>query len=120
MTHIGRAGSATSKQKADILVMDDNFASIVTGVEQGRLMFDNLKKSFTYTVTSNVPKMVSILICLLTQMPLTWGITTILCIDFINIIGAISLAYGKAETDIMKKRSRNPQHDRLTNKRQKT
>jgi sodium/potassium-transporting ATPase subunit alpha len=97
--------------------MDDNFASIVTCIEQGRLMFDNLKKSIAYTMTSNIVKLISVLICLLTNIPLAWGITTVLCIDFMNIIGAISLAYEKAETDVMKRRPRDPQHDRLVNKR---
>jgi sodium/potassium-transporting ATPase subunit alpha len=97
--------------------MDDNFASIVTCIEQGRLMFDNLKKSIAYTMTSNIVKLISVLICLLTNIPLAWGITTVLCIDFMNIIGAISLAYEKAETDVMKRRPRDPQHDRFVNKR---
>ncbi|CAF0919814.1 unnamed protein product [Rotaria sordida] len=48
---------------------------------------------------------------------IAWGITTILCIEFMNIMGAISLAYEKVETDIMKRRPRDPKHDRLVNKR---
>ena len=117
LIHVGIAGSGVSKQAAQIILMDDNFASILTGVEQGRLMFDNLKKSLAYTMTSNIAKIISVLICLLTNIPLIWGITTILCIDFINIMGAISLAYEKPETDVMKRRPRHPKHDRLVNKR---
>ncbi len=97
--------------------MDNNFASTLTCVEQGRLMFDNLKKSIAYTMTSNIVKIISVLICLLTDIPLTWTITTVLCIDLMNIIGAISLVYQKAETDIMKRPPRNPQYDRFVNKR---
>jgi sodium/potassium-transporting ATPase subunit alpha len=41
-----------SKEAADMILMDDNFASIVNGVEEGRLIFDNLKKSIMYTLTS--------------------------------------------------------------------
>ncbi len=89
----------------------------MNGVEQCRLMFDNLKKSITYTMTSNIAKMISVLICLLTNIPLAWGFITVLCIDLVNMIGAISLIYEKAETDIMKRRPRDRQHDRLVSKR---
>jgi sodium/potassium-transporting ATPase subunit alpha len=50
------SGSDVAKNAADMILLDDNFASIVNGVEEGRLIFDNLKKSIVYTLTSNIPE----------------------------------------------------------------
>ncbi|CAF1250566.1 unnamed protein product [Adineta steineri] len=114
---MGMAGTNACKQAGDILLADDEFASILTGVEQSRQLFANLKKSIVYTMTSNIAKIMSLLICLLTTVPLAWGIIAVLCIDFINITGAISLAYEKAETEIMKRPPRNPKKTRFINER---
>lgn len=50
------SGSDVAQNAADMLLLDDNFSSIVNGVEEGRLIFDNLKKSIAYTLTSNIPE----------------------------------------------------------------
>ena len=66
---------------ADIILLDDNFASIVTGVEAGRTVFDNLKKSIVYTLTSKVPEMLPFLMFALLGIPPALATVTILCID---------------------------------------
>jgi len=78
---MGIAGSDVSKQAADMILLDDNFASIVTGVEEGRLIFDNLKKSIAYTLTSNIPEISPFLCFMCFGIPLPLGTITILCID---------------------------------------
>lgn len=103
---MGIAGSDVSKQAADMILLDDNFASIVTGVEEGtaghffissaysrwtalvmffctagRLIFDNLKKSIAYTLTSNIPEITPFLLFIIANIPLPLGTVTILCID---------------------------------------
>lgn len=101
-----------------MILLDDNFASIVTGVEEGRLIFDNLKKSIAYTLTSNIPEISPFLVYILLGIPLPLGTVTILCIDLgTDMVPAISLAYEKAESDIMKRPPRDPVHDKLVNER---
>ncbi|XP_077312777.1 sodium/potassium-transporting ATPase subunit alpha-3 [Lithobates pipiens] len=115
---MGIAGSDVSKQAADMILLDDNFASIVTGVEEGRLIFDNLKKSIAYTLTSNIPEITPFLLFIMANIPLPLGTITILCIDLgTDMVPAISLAYEAAESDIMKRQPRNPRTDKLVNER---
>ncbi|XP_006802880.1 sodium/potassium-transporting ATPase subunit alpha-3b isoform X2 [Neolamprologus brichardi] len=115
---MGISGSDVSKQAADMILLDDNFASIVTGVEEGRLIFDNLKKSIAYTLTSNIPEITPFLFFIIVNIPLPLGTITILCIDLgTDMVPAISLAYEAAESDIMKRQPRNPSRDKLVNER---
>ncbi|XP_022668605.1 sodium/potassium-transporting ATPase subunit alpha-like isoform X4 [Varroa destructor] len=115
---MGISGSDVSKQAADMILLDDNFASIVTGVEEGRLIFDNLKKSIAYTLTSNIPEISPFLLFILADVPLPLGTVTILCIDLgTDMVPAVSLAYEQAELDIMKRAPRDPKKDKLVNER---
>ncbi|XP_042339131.1 potassium-transporting ATPase alpha chain 1-like, partial [Plectropomus leopardus] len=113
---MGIAGSDAAKNAADMILLDDNFASIVTGVEQGRLIFDNLKKSIAYTLTKNIPELTPYLIYITVSVPLPLGCITILFIELAtDIFPSVSLAYEKAESDIMHLKPRNPRRDRLVN-----
>jgi sodium/potassium-transporting ATPase subunit alpha len=115
---MGITGSDVSKQAADMILLDDNFASIVTGVEEGRLIFDNLKKSIAYTLTSNIPELTPFLLFIVANIPLPLGTITILCIDLgTDLIPAISLAYEKPESNIMERPPRDPKRDKLVNNR---
>uniref|UniRef100_A0A2K5X6C6 Sodium/potassium-transporting ATPase subunit alpha n=1 Tax=Macaca fascicularis TaxID=9541 RepID=A0A2K5X6C6_MACFA len=87
---MGIAGSDAAKNAADMILLDDNFASIVTGVEQGRLIFDNLKKSIAYTLTKNIPELTPYLIYITVSVPLPLGCITILFIELCtDIVSAI-------------------------------
>ncbi|XP_076661006.1 sodium/potassium-transporting ATPase subunit alpha [Halictus rubicundus] len=115
---MGITGSDVAKHAADMILMDDNFATIVTGIEEGRLIFDNLKKSIAYTLTSSVPEMLPMLSSLILAIPLPFILEMILCIDIgTDLLPAIALAYEKAESNIMQRAPRNPQYDKLVNKR---
>ena len=53
---MGISGSDVTKEAADMILMNDDFASIVDGVEEGRRIFDNIKKTITYQIISNIPE----------------------------------------------------------------
>lgn len=115
---MGIAGSDVSKEAADMILLDDNFASIVNGVEEGRLIFDNLKKSIAYTLTSNIPEITPFIAFVLVSIPQPLTTVLILCIDLgTDLLPAISLAYERSESDIMRRQPRNSRFDRLVNRR---
>jgi len=113
---MGIAGADVAKENADMILLDDNFASIVHGIEQGRLIFDNLKKSIAYTLTSNIPEITPFLALIIFQIPIPLETVMILCIDLgTDMLPAISLAYEEAEGGIMKRAPRDLAVDRLVN-----
>jgi sodium/potassium-transporting ATPase subunit alpha len=115
---MGITGTDVSKQAADMILLDDNFASIVTCVEEGRVIFDNLKKSIAYTLTSNIPEITPFILFIVASVPLPLGTLTILLIDLgTDLVPAISFAYEKAESNIMKRKPRDPKRDKLVNNR---
>merc|ERR1711998_774932 len=113
---MGIAGVEVAQENADMILMDDNFASIVQGIEQGRLIFDNLKKSIAYTLTSNIPEITPFLALIIFQIPIPLETVMILCIDLgTDMLPAIALAYEQAEGGIMKRAPRDKSSDRLVN-----
>uniref|UniRef100_A0A5F7ZTK4 Sodium/potassium-transporting ATPase subunit alpha n=1 Tax=Macaca mulatta TaxID=9544 RepID=A0A5F7ZTK4_MACMU len=90
---MGIAGSDAAKNAADMVLLDDNFASIVTGVEEGRLIFDNLKKTIAYTLTKNIAELCPFLIYIIVGLPLPIGTITILFIDLGTDITRYQRAY---------------------------
>ncbi len=118
---MGIAGNDVAKDAADVIIMDDNFASVVIGrnvftlgIREGRVLFDNLKKSITYTITHMTPEVFPILLNLSTAIPLGLNPLLLLTIDLMTeLCPAISLAYEEPEADIMLRKPRNCQTDRL-------
>lgn len=113
-------GSDVAKQAADIVLMDDNFASIIAGIEEGRLLFDNLRKTIAYTLTHLWPEVYTIMLnfflgfpmgltplqvcCLLNSKMMIFFVYQILSIDLgTEVPPAVSLAYEPPERDIMTK-----------------
>jgi sodium/potassium-transporting ATPase subunit alpha len=111
---MGIMGTDVAKDSADMILLDDNFASIVNGVQEGRLIFDNLKKSIAYTLSSNIPEITPFIFFIVLGIPLPLPTVLILCIDLgTDMIPAISFSYELKEADIMKKPPRDADVDRL-------
>merc|ERR1711998_299315 len=109
-------GSEVAQNAGDMILLDDNFCSIVNGVEEGRLIFDNLKKSIAYTLSSNIPEISPFLLFIVCQLPLPLSTVLILCIDLgTDMVPAISFAYENPELDIMERYPRNSKRDHLVN-----
>ena len=81
---------------------------------KGRRIFENLRKSIAYTLTSNIPELAPFLLYVIIGIPLPLGTITILCIDVgTDIMPAVSFAYEEADYDIMTRKPRDPQRDHL-------
>lgn len=100
---MGLRGSDVAKESADIILTDDNFASIVDAVREGRTVFANIKKFVTYIFASNVPEIIPFIGFVLFSIPLPLTIMQILAIDLgTDIMPAIGLGAEHPEDGIMK------------------
>ena len=117
--HIGIAmgigGTDVAKEASDMILLDDNFASIVSAVEEGRAVFANIRKFLTYILTSNIPEIIPYLAFVLLKIPLPLTVMQILAVDLgTDMLPALGLGVEKADPDVMKKPPR-PRAERLLN-----
>ena len=111
---MGKVGTDVAKDAADILLLDDNFANIVKGIKQGRVIFDLLKKILGYCLTSNIAELMPFLGLVILQFPLPLTTVLILCIDIgTDIFPMVCMANEPAEADVMSKPPRNVKKDKL-------
>ncbi len=97
------SGAQVAKEAAQIILTDDDFSGIVVGIKEGRLIFDNLKKTICYVLTSNVPELIPFLLFIILRIPLAIETIAILIIDLgTDIIPAIVFAWEEPEDSIMK------------------
>jgi magnesium-transporting ATPase (P-type) len=101
---MGVSGTDVAKESADMVLLDDNFASIVNAIEEGRAVFDNIRKFLTYILTSNVPEMVPYLAFALFRIPLPLTIIQILAVDLgTDMLPALALGAEKPDPAVMQR-----------------
>ena len=110
---MGIIGTDVAKEASDMVLMDDNFATIVAAIEEGRTIFENIKKFIAYILTSNIPEITPFIAYVLFDIPLPVTVVLILGIDLgTDLIPALGLGAEKPETDVMNKPPR-PRNERL-------
>jgi calcium-translocating P-type ATPase len=106
---MGVTGTDVAREAADIVLTDDNFASIVAAVEEGRAVFDNIRKFLTYVLTSNVPELIPYLGFVLFRIPLALTIIQVLGVDLgTDMLPALALGAEKPAPDVMSRPPRAP------------
>jgi Ca2+-transporting ATPase len=106
---MGITGTDVSKEAADMVLTDDNFASIVEAVEEGRGIYDNIRKFVRYMLSTNSGEVLVIFIASLLSFPLPMIAIQILWINLLTDgLPALSLSMEPAESGIMNRKPRNP------------
>ncbi len=115
---MGRGGTEVAKEAADLILIDDNFASVVAAVEEGRAVYDNIRRFAGYHFCSNVGELVPFLVWGITggAVPLPLVVMQVLAIDLgTDLIPAIALGTERAEPGTMTRAPR-PRSERLLNR----
>jgi len=100
---MGICGTDVAKEASDMVLLDDNFATIVNAVEEGRTVYENIKKFITYIFASNIPEAVPYLAYILLKIPLPLTILQILAVDLgTDMLPALALGAEKPTPGIMK------------------
>ena len=113
---MGAAGTDVAKETASMILLDDNFATIVSAIEEGRAVFLNIRKFMTYVLASNVPEVVPYLVYGLSSMPLALTVPQILAVDLgTDMVPALALAAERPHSGVMDEPPR-PRTERLLNR----
>jgi sodium/potassium-transporting ATPase subunit alpha len=110
---MGISGTDVAREASDVILLDDNFASIVNGIEEGRAVFENIRKFLTYILTSNIPELVPYLAFAFAGVPLALTIVQILAVDLgTDMVPALGLGAELPDRGVMQRPPRR-REDRL-------
>ena len=104
---MGRSGTEVTKQAADMIITDDNFASIVAAVEEGRGIYDNIRKTLQYLLAGNCGELILMTACVVAGLPMPLLPIHLLWINLVTDgLPALCLATDPIDPDVMKRRPR--------------
>jgi magnesium-transporting ATPase (P-type) len=112
---MGIAGTDVAKEAADMILTDDNFSSIVNAIEEGRAVYDNIRRFVGYIFASNMPELIPFVALVMFRVPLALTVMQVLAIDLgTDLLPALALGTEAAEPGIMNRPPRRPE-ERLLN-----
>jgi calcium-translocating P-type ATPase len=112
---MGISGTDVAREASDLVLLDDNFASIVDAVEEGRTVFENIRKFLTYILTSNVPELVPYLAFAFARVPLALTVIQILAVDLgTDMVPALGLGAESPDPQVMQRPPRTRRERLLT------
>ncbi len=113
---MGKSGVDVARESADMVLLDDNFVSIVNAVEEGRAIFQNIRKFLTYVLVHNVAELVPYLAFALFRIPLPLTPIQILAVDMgTDTLTSLGLGIESPDAGIMRQPPR-PKNERLLNR----
>jgi len=112
---MGRTGTDVTKEVSDMVITDDNFASIVAAIEEGRGIYENIKKFIHYLLSCNVGEILVMFVASLTGMPVPLLAVQILWINLVTDgLPALALGIDPIDPNIMQRPRRNPSEPIVT------
>ena len=113
---MGLSGTSVAREAADIVLLDDNFASIVHAIEEGRAVFENIRSFITYIFASNIAELIPYVGYIVFSIPLPLAVMQMLAIDLgTDMFPALALGAEKPSRDIMQRPPR-PKDEHLLNR----
>ena len=113
---MGKSGTEVTKQAADMIVTDDNFASIVAAVEEGRGIYDNIRKTLQYLLAGNTGELLLMTLCVVVGLPTPLLPIHLLWINLVTDgLPALCLATDPIDPDVMNRHPRS-QSERITSR----